>query len=50
MSSKPLALTWYSFITLLWGDICDKMEQEQRENWEECSSYGSGGVGDFFLI
>lgn len=32
MSSKPLAATCYPFITLLWGDICDKMERREREN------------------
>lgn len=32
MSSKPLAPTCYPFITLLWRDICDKIEMREREN------------------
>lgn len=32
MSSKPLAATCYPFITLLWGDICDKIEEKEWEN------------------
>lgn len=47
MSSKPLAVTRYSFITLLWGDICDKMEQRERQNGPERSYCGnSSGVSD----
>lgn len=41
MSSKPLAPTCYPFITLLWGDICDKMEHREWENEAECSYCGS---------
>lgn len=41
MSSKPLAPTSYSFITLLWRDICDKMEQRERQNEPECSYCGN---------
>lgn len=32
MSSKPLAPTCYPFITLLWRDICGKVEQREGEN------------------
>lgn len=41
MSSKPLAPICYPFITLLWRDICDKMEQREWENEAECSCCGS---------
>lgn len=41
MSSKPLALTCSSFITLLWRDICDKSERREPENEAECSYCGS---------
>ena len=40
MSPKPLALSCYPFITLLWRDICDKMEHREWENEAECSYCG----------